>query len=232
MAWSLDVFDSFGVRSDGIFNCRAVRGTADTFSCHAEGRALDVGFPLVHDKPNPAGMALVQIIRPLAAQVGVQALIWNRTIWSNKSPGMEGRPYHGVDPHTGHVHIELSRTAAEKLNLKTIRHWLGADDIVDLSDYLKPIRKPAPPAKPKPYGGIHWEDFDHKAKPGARELHRGSCGEDVAFLQKFIGAKKCGRVDGRYGDKTVQAVRWYQGMRGIKVTGTVTEPTWKQLLAA
>ena len=94
LAWCLDVFDNFGVHSDGIFNCRNVRG-GDVYSCHAEGRAVDVGFPMVKQNgvwaPNPAGLALVQIIRPLAVKVGVQCLIWDRMIWSNTSPGMEGR---------------------------------------------------------------------------------------------------------------------------------------------
>lgn len=235
LAWCLDVFDNFGVHSDGIFNCRDVRG-GGTWSIHAEGRAVDVGFPLVRNKSglwvaNPAGTALVQIIRPLAVKVGVQCLIWNRRIWSNKSPGMEGRDYEGIDPHTGHVHIELTRKAAANLNLKTIRHWLGADDVDDLSDVLKPTRKPAATNKPPAFGPIAWEQPNNTAKPGARTLHRGSRGKDVAWVQGKLG-KRAGKADGWYGHQTYQAVRQYQAAREMAVTGRVGEPTWKKLLAA
>lgn len=125
LAWALHAYAADHVRSDGIYNCRSIRG-GGIMSAHAEGRAIDVGFPLVGGKANPAGDRLVAQLRPHAAQLGIGVIIWDRRIWSAKSPGAAGRRYDGVDPHTGHVHVELTRTAGAKLNLATIRHHLAA----------------------------------------------------------------------------------------------------------
>ncbi len=124
MAWALAAYAADHVRSDGIYSCRLVRGSSSVMSAHAEGRADDVGFPLIAGHANPAGARLVQRLRPVAAHLGISVLIWDHTIWSARSPGAAGRPYGGVDPHTGHVHVEFTRTAAAVLNLPTIRHWL------------------------------------------------------------------------------------------------------------
>lgn len=124
-AWFMAAYEKDGARNDGIYNCRNVRG-GSIMSAHAEGRAFDAGLPLIGGKANPAGDRLVQQLRPHAADLGIGVLIWNRRIWSAKSPGRAGRPYDGVDPHTGHVHIELTRNAAAKLNLATVRHYLSA----------------------------------------------------------------------------------------------------------
>lgn len=123
MKWCLSAHPT--ARNLGIYCCRNVRGGSD-MSCHAEGRADDVGFPMVNGKANPQGYRLVEELRPVAKELGIQAIIFNRTIWSAKSPGKAGRPYHGANPHLDHVHIELTRTAAEKLTLATIRHVAGA----------------------------------------------------------------------------------------------------------
>lgn len=106
----------------GIYACRPVRG-GTAMSCHAEGRALDVGFPMVDGRGSPAGYALVRQIVPNARRLGVQAVIYDRRIWSAKTPA--GRPYHGINPHRDHVHIELTRHAGAKLTLATVRHVLG-----------------------------------------------------------------------------------------------------------
>lgn len=122
-AWFMAEYAHAGARNDGIYNCRQIRG-GGVMSAHAEGRAFDAGFPLVHGRPNPAGDELVQRLRRVAVHLGIGVLIWDRRIWSAKSPGAAGRPYGGVDPHTGHVHIELTRGAAARLNLATVRHFL------------------------------------------------------------------------------------------------------------
>lgn len=123
MSWCLDEFPD--ATNGGIFNCRAVRG-GSALSLHAVGRAGDVMFPLVDGRPNPAGARLVARLRPRAKDLGIQAMIWNRRIWSAKSPGPEGRTYSGVNPHRDHVHFELSVAGAAKLTKATIRHVLGA----------------------------------------------------------------------------------------------------------
>lgn len=123
MSWALDTYPE--AHNGGIYVCRNVRG-GDELSLHAVGRAGDAMFPLVDGKPNPAGLRLVQRLRPHARDLGIQALIFNRRIWSAKSPGPDGRPYNGVNPHRDHVHFELTVAGGAKLTKATIRHVLGA----------------------------------------------------------------------------------------------------------
>lgn len=231
LAYCLDEWDEDEAHSDGIYNCRPVRGAgADLYSIHAEGRAVDLGFPLVKVKgiwrANPAGLEVVQRFRPIAADVGIQCMIYNRRIWSAKSPGVDGRDYEGVDPHVGHVHLELTRTAGAKLTVATIRAFAGHKAPVTTTSEGSIVV-----TKPKVYGPIVWEPWNATARPGARLLRRGARGKDVRYVQKFIGVKRAGKPDGRFGDKTSQAVRWYQRMRKIKVTGRVDEATWREMLA-
>jgi hypothetical protein len=54
-------------------------------------------------------------------------------------------------------------------------------------------------------------------------------GTDVLFVQKFIGSR-AGSPDGVYGPKTATAVKWYQGIRGLKQDGEVGPATWSHLL--
>lgn len=53
-------------------------------------------------------------------------------------------------------------------------------------------------------------------------------GTDVLYVQKFIGPR-CGIADGIFGVKTEAGVRWYQGMRGIRVDGEVGPQTWRNM---
>ncbi len=131
-------------RNLGIYACRPVRGGSEP-SKHAEGRADDVGFPMVNGRANPAGHRLVRRLLRNPERCGIQAIIFDRTIWSAKSPN--GRPYRGVNPHLDHVHIELTRDAADRLNVATLRHWL-ADPVpkpvktkVEQSIEVTPARK-------------------------------------------------------------------------------------------
>lgn len=126
-------------KSLGIYNCRSVRGGSTT-STHGEGRALDIGFPMKNGRGTAAGYALVKQVGNHGAALGVQAIIYDRKIWSAKSPG--GRAYTGAAPHYDHVHIELTRSAATNLTATKIKKILGGTSVA------KP--KPAPKPKPKP----------------------------------------------------------------------------------
>lgn len=71
---------------------------------------------------------------------------------------------------------------------------------------------------------------DHR--PGTRELFVETpqmSGADVAFVQRFVGASKCGPADGQFGPHTMSGVMWYQAMRGIHVDGRVGKVTWGQM---
>ncbi|MEH0844224.1 peptidoglycan-binding protein [Micromonospora sp. CPCC 205711] len=62
--------------------------------------------------------------------------------------------------------------------------------------------------------------------PGSRLLRVGATGVDVAFVQRFVGATRCGPANGRFDATTESGVRWYQGMRGLAVDGVVGRATW------
>jgi hypothetical protein len=111
MAAFLGLYQARGGTNLGIFNCRTVRGGTTT-SLHGEGRACDLGV-----KPHGAqwGTQLADRLRMNSAELGVQCVIWDRRIWSGSYPQAGWRPYRGVNPHVDHLHVELSRHAAQTL---------------------------------------------------------------------------------------------------------------------
>ena len=98
--------------SGGIYNCRPVRGR-QSMSIHAEGRAVDFMLPVHNGQAYPQGDEIVAALGERGRELGVQAVIWNRRIWSARSPN--GRAYGGVNPHIDHLHIELNRRASVAL---------------------------------------------------------------------------------------------------------------------
>ena len=100
--------------SGGIYNCRPVRGR-QTMSIHAEGRAVDYMMPVEGGKAHPSGIEIVRALGERGEACGIQTVIWDRRIWSKRSPG--GRAYNGVNPHIDHLHIELNRAAATSLTV-------------------------------------------------------------------------------------------------------------------
>lgn len=101
-------------RNWGIFNCRNT--ALGNRSAHGEGRALDVGCPLW------VGKMLVRFLLATGpAKLGICVIIHNRVIYSKRSPN--GRKYVGI-PHKDHVHIEMTRSAAQKLTLATAKRIL------------------------------------------------------------------------------------------------------------
>lgn len=126
-------------RSLGIYNCRTVRGSS-TRSLHGEGRALDWGLPLGADGKGTAhGRALVDLLGAHAHLLGVQCVIYDRRIWSRRSP--DGRDYGGASPHYDHLHIELSRSSARDLNLATIVDVLGGTATPQLGPDCPKVRR-------------------------------------------------------------------------------------------
>lgn len=105
----------------GIYNPRSVRGGV-ALSLHAEGRAIDVGYPPVRPDGHPVGQVLAADMVRHHAELGVQCVIFARRIWSNTRPTW--RPYAGTADHFDHVHIELTREAAAGLTTDIIRQTL------------------------------------------------------------------------------------------------------------
>lgn len=110
--------------SGGIFNCRTVRGSQQP-SIHGEGRALDWMLPVVNGRGHPAGHDAVQRLGKHGKSLGIQTIIFDRTIWSGRSPN--GRPYTGVHPHFDHLHIELAKDAGRTLTVNKLNALLNGE---------------------------------------------------------------------------------------------------------
>lgn len=142
-------------------------------------------------------------------------VIFNRRIASEQG-GWGWRVYTGTDPHTSHIHVSVSRTKSG-YDLET--GWgVSGQQVVTPTTTTTGTTADA---------DITFEEFQKGAKPGSRPLKVGCAGDDVAFLQRFIGGLD---DDGFYGSSTVARVRWYQTMRGIAVTGVAGPEVWAQIL--
>jgi hypothetical protein len=99
------------VASVGGYACR--RNTADTarLSVHGTGRALDVFIPKIGKAPDTAqGDLLANWLVMHAQEIGVQLIIWDRSIW--RANGTNASLYGGPSPHDDHLHVELTVRAA------------------------------------------------------------------------------------------------------------------------
>lgn len=114
MRWFVEEYGDEGGYNLGIYNCRPVRGSTLTTSCHGEGRALDWGFPV----GDPDGNACLKKVLPQVGELGIQCIIYERRIYSAKSP--TGRDYFGVNPHRDHLHVEITRESAKSLTYATV----------------------------------------------------------------------------------------------------------------
>lgn len=104
----------------GIYNPKRL---GNGWSIHAEGRAADLGTA-PYSKP-PWGWELAEAFRLNSDELGIQCVIFDRKIWSGAYPDAGWRDYHGSNPHTGHLHTELSRDAAQSLTEQRIHEVLG-----------------------------------------------------------------------------------------------------------
>lgn len=256
MSGALTAYASHGATSMGIYNCRAVRGTTGTVSCHGEGRACDVGFPMIDGGANPAGQHLVDTLRPDAEALGIQAIIYDRVIYSARSP--EGRPYTGVSPHYDHVHIELTRRAGRELTLATVQTVLGdGSTAIELPGTDETGTDGSDTGSGS---GSSWgDDSDTGSGSGTGNgtgtgsgsgtgsgtgtsgggvptlpptprpvLRVGAKGAAVRFVQHVVGVTP----DGDFGPRTAAAVRAFQADEGLVPDGVVGPATWSRLALA
>jgi hypothetical protein len=122
--------------SGGIYNCRNVRGRT-TPSIHGEGRAWDMMLPVRAGRGNPVGHDVVRRLGAHGRALGIQSIIFDRTIWSSRSPS--GRAYTGAHPHYDHLHIELTLDAATKLTVARLRAVLGTKPAVSVVKPARPV---------------------------------------------------------------------------------------------
>jgi hypothetical protein len=127
--WIMEEYQARGAMNWGIFNCRPVRG-GGSWSIHAEGRAFDCGFAV----GDPDADDLLRRLLRAPGRLGIQAIIYDRWIYSRVSP--EGRAYFGVNPHVDHLHIELTDESARRLTYATVAavmertdHKVGTRDL-------------------------------------------------------------------------------------------------------
>jgi len=205
MSYLLRRFPS--TKSDGIYNCRNVRG-GSSFSCHAEGRALDVRC----DKKT--GDAIVKLVAAHGLALGVQTIIWWDEIWSAKSPN--GRAYVGADPHHGHVHIELTRSAGANLTLARVKSVLDAP--------VKPVVKPVVKSSFR-------LPATHMFGRGAtKTVHNGTRNsEDKADVRRIQIKLNVLPTSGFFGHITERKVKAWQIKRLMKPTGKVGKREWERL---
>lgn len=126
----------------GIYNPRRIGGT-NAWSTHAEGRAIDVGFPVARHGW-PAGHELADTLVQHHAELGVQQVIWARRVWRNTIGTW--RNYSGRSAHLDHVHAELTRQAAAELTPAIIAAAVEeADPMIPeeiVASYLRGGREP------------------------------------------------------------------------------------------
>ncbi|HKE66875.1 MAG TPA: peptidoglycan-binding domain-containing protein [Micromonosporaceae bacterium] len=217
----------------------AVRRAAcrDSFPGVAIGWIGDAAHQAEHSDHNPDARGIVHAIDVMVRGSRAEAVVtWallhpddleyvihNRTIWT-RSRGFRPKQYHGTDPHTNHVHISGRHGSAGK-DAATGTGYDAASELLTPAGTPLDIVKPAVTIPKVPATAT-----DHRL--GRRELavHVPVMrGDDVKFVQRFIGRSKCGAPDGKFGQHTRDGVIWYQGMRGISVTGKVDTTTWRNM---
>lgn len=193
MAVLLDEYDG---QNWGIYNCRPP-------SLHAEGRALDIGIS------REEGRKLRRdLLRADPSQLGISSIIHEQTIWSRNNPSGSKMADRGsiTANHFDHVHIGLTRSAAENLTKSKVRRVLGVSS------------------------GSSYESYRGGAVLGSRTLRKGSAGDDVKDLQRILNAWYPNRTalkrDGYYGPKTEAAVKYLQERASITVDGIAGRQTF------
>ncbi|MDF2696734.1 MAG: hypothetical protein K0S65_5117 [Labilithrix sp.] len=99
------------VSSVGGYACRPNTADRSKLSVHGTGRALDIFIPKVGGAAdNTRGDAVANWLVTNSARIGVQLVIWDRTIW--QANGKADKQYGGPHPHDDHLHVELTIPAS------------------------------------------------------------------------------------------------------------------------
>ncbi|MBX3204309.1 MAG: hypothetical protein KF764_04535 [Labilithrix sp.] len=182
------------ITSVGGYACRQNTANRKKMSVHGTGRALDIFIPKIGGQANNTkGDAVANWLVMNAARIGVQMVIWDRTVWM--ANGKNDRAYSGPHPHDDHLHVELT-VAASAMQTPWFSNPQGSDaGPIDLEpeedDTLAPDAstpqldsdpnpdldpdedpdpvpdEPAPPADPTPNGGQPPADTTDPANEGS-----------------------------------------------------------------
>jgi hypothetical protein len=93
-------------RSAAVYNCRST--TFGTPSLHGEGRSVDLTANASVPEQARQADSYISWLQSNAIELQVAYIIWNRRQWSWDSRDKGWRPYSGINPHTDHVHVDLS----------------------------------------------------------------------------------------------------------------------------
>ena len=84
--------------------------------------------------------------------------------------------------------------------------------------------------------GIPWGLYKEKQpmKPTWPTLEKGATGDYVYILQGMlnVNGNNCGKADGKFGAKTQSALKEYQALHDLNVTGICGKTTWASMLNA
>lgn len=194
----------------GIYTCKRL---GSGWSIHAEGRACDLGTAR-YSKP-PWGWTLAEKLRQHSRELGIQCIIFDRKIWSGSFPHDGWREYSGSNPHTGHIHVELSKLAARDLTVKTIQNTLSGGAKPQPVDWRKEI-----------VSRMQYLDLSVVTSNGRTWLR----GLDVGRLQSLLAANgfppkksfdSAGRPDRIAGPSTKSALGSFQR---VNKTGRLSDP--------
>jgi hypothetical protein len=120
------------------------------------------------------------------------------------------------------------RFRADEMHFEVILNRRAALDLAATIQRRGSIKAAARPAVPdqasvrQPPRRIVYGDYRKHAPLGSRTLAMGSAGDDVGFVQRWLGV----RDDGYYGSRTEKRVRAYQIKQSLGVDGKVGRKTW------
>lgn len=197
MAWWLGAYGGRGATNLGIYNCRVIDGSS-SLSLHAEGRAADLGCPVGNDW----SWAVAEFLRRNSKALRIQLIIHNKQVWSANQPDAGWRRYTGKNPHTDHLHVEITPDGADNLTVADINAAAGEVP-------------PAPPATENP----DWTDDLVESLPTVRAGHHDR--DAVKMVQAIVNTFAAGdgaaelAEDGVFGPKTDQRVRGWQAHHSV-----------------
>jgi hypothetical protein len=104
-----------GVSSYQGYSCRPNTANPSRLSIHGTGRAIDVFIPLSGgDADNTQGDQVANWLITHAERIGIQLVIWDRSVWQASLSGEKLRAYGGPVPHIDHLHVELIIAASRQ----------------------------------------------------------------------------------------------------------------------
>jgi hypothetical protein len=129
-----------GIDSIGGYSCRQNTANLSKTSIHGTGRALDVIVSTIDgDADNNTGDEIGNWLVSHAEYVGIQLVIWDRSVWQASLTDEKLRPYTGPNPHVDHLHVELTKQAAELEATEFFRRAAASLTPVDHAAMVAPL---------------------------------------------------------------------------------------------